>query len=359
MDTERVLSPYSNLPSRAFWRSAVSERSPLDPGDIYHPRFPISKNMKIATAGSCFAQHVGRALKGANFEIIDTERMPNFVPDKIANRFGYRLYSARYGNIYTSRQLLQLWLESNGKLSPSLPVWERNGHYFDAQRPGVEPDGLPSRELVMEHRKCHLKNVIDAFRQADLFIFTFGLTECWLHRETRTVYPTAPGTIAGCYDPRIFEFENLDVLQVVEDFERFRSELQSVNPEVRFLITVSPVPLTATASDQHVELATCYSKSVLRAACGMLTKRYDDIDYFPSFEVITSLNSRGVYYENNQRSVSPAGVSAAMTLFMTSHGVMPPEGQEHSERCSSRRATNVGTDRNLVCEEALLEAFEK
>ena len=39
-------------------------------------------------------------------------------------------------------------------------------------------------------------------------------------------------------------------------------------PKLRILLTVSPVPLTATAGDDHVLLATTYSKSVLRAGRG-------------------------------------------------------------------------------------------
>ena len=39
-----------------------------------------------------------------------------------------------------------------------------------------------------------------------------------------------------------------------------------MNPKARLVLTVSPVPLAATASGSHVLPATIYSKSVLRAA---------------------------------------------------------------------------------------------
>ena len=158
------------------------------------------------------------------------------------------------------------------------------------------------------------------FREADVFVFTFGLTEAWIHRASGTVYPTAPGTIAGDFDPATFAFHNFDALEVLADFEAFRAALQAINPGVRFLVTVSPVPLTATATGEHVEVATCYSKAVLRAACGMLVARHPDIDYFPSFEIITSQNARGAYYEPNGRSVSSAGVETAMGFFLRAHG---------------------------------------
>lgn len=340
--------PYSHLPARAYWRSGVAAREASDPGDLYQPRFPVTREMRVATAGSCFAQHIGRVLRGAGFPMIDAEALPGAVPDTVAHRFGYRLYSARYGNIYTVRQLAQLWDEAEGRIEPALPVWRRGDRFFDAQRPGVEPEGLDSADLVRRHRATHLGRVAFAFRRADLFVFTFGLTEAWVHAESGTVYPTAPGVVAGEFDPEVFAFHNFDAIEVLADFERFRSALRAVNPGVRFLVTVSPVPLTATATDAHVEVATCYSKSVLRAVCGMLTARHADVDYFPSFELVTSQAARGRYFEPNLRSVSPAGVEAAMGHFLRAHGIEP--------RGPARHAASPD---DPVCEDVLLEAFAR
>ncbi len=353
----RPASPYQDLPSRAYWRSGVTERSPLDPGDLFHPRFPVTREMRIATAGSCFAQHVGRALRGAGFDVIDTEPLPPAIPDAVANRFGYRLFSARYGNVYTARQLAQLLAEAHGEIAPAEPVWRRGDRFFDAQRPGVEPDGLETAADVRRHRDAHLGCVRRAFEAADLVVFTFGLTEAWVHRETGTVYPTAPGTIAGRFDPEVYAFRNYDAFAVLADFEEVRSRLKRANPALRFLVTVSPVPLTATASGNHVEVATCYSKSVLRAVCGLLVERYDDVDYFPSFELITSQSARGAYYEPNQRNVTATGVATAMRTFLAGHGIEAAAPAPARRGPARRAAARAAADE--VCEEALLEAFAR
>ena len=358
-----MTSPYAGLSPRAFWRTAVSEAAPLDPGDLYRPKFLIDRNTRIATAGSCFAQHVGRALRENGFRVLDAERLPPAVPDLAAQRFGYRLFSARYANIYTARQLAQLYDEAESHVQPALPVWRKDGRFYDAQRPGVEPDGLDSDELVRIHRAKHLARVLHAFHRADLFVFTFGLTEAWVHQRSGTVYPTAPGTIAGAFDPDTFAFHNFDAAETLSDFERFRERLRIANPGVRFLVTVSPVPLTATASGAHVEVATCYSKSVLRAVCGMLEARYDDVDYFPSYELITAQKARGAYYESNQRNVSSIGVAAAMRLFLRAHGVI--EEKTTTDPSSARRrhgtrpSARPSDGQEEACEEALLEAFAR
>src|ERR1051325_1163631 len=99
-------SPYSDLPARQFWRTGVSEAHPLTVTDFYRKKFSIAETDKIAAAGSCFAQHVTRFLRRDGFSVMDVEPAPPGLPPKDAPAFGYGIYSARYGNIYTVRQLL-------------------------------------------------------------------------------------------------------------------------------------------------------------------------------------------------------------------------------------------------------------
>lgn len=359
----RPNSPYEGLPETAFWRTAVSQSAPLEPGAMYAPKFPIDKSMRIATAGSCFAQHVGAALRKNDFNVMDAEPLVTGFADKLANRFGFRLYSARYGNVYTVRQLLQLLREAEGEFRPSHPVWERNGRFFDAMRPSVEPDGLPTAADVLDHRQQHLKAVRSVFSRADLLVFTFGLTEAWICREDETTYPTAPGTIAGQFDPAVFSAVNFSHAEVMADFETVRQRLKAQNLDIKFLITVSPVPLTATSSGQHVEVATAYSKATLRSVCGELARTHPDVDYFPSYEIITSQKARGAYFEANLRNVSRKGVATAMATFLSAHGYgdgADAQAQQASRKKGQKSTPSTATDDgDVICEEALLEAFSK
>ncbi len=78
----------------------------------------------------------------------------------------------------------------------------------------MEPDGLESPEEVLAHRTVHLARVRDMLSTMDMFIFTLGLTEAWVHKASRTVYPTAPGVIAGAYDDQEFEFKNFSFSEI-------------------------------------------------------------------------------------------------------------------------------------------------
>lgn len=99
---------------------------------------------------------------------------------------------------------------------------------------------------------------------------------------------------------------------------------------------------------------------------------FDDVDYFPSFEIISSHPAPKSFFEENLRSVAPEGVARVMRLFLTSHGVevsddAPETEEEKTARIRAiRQARRVrrqkaaqGNEDDVVCEEALLEAFSK
>lgn len=353
-EPDQVMSPYQGLESRAFWRSGVAESGRFPPADVYRARFPIARDLPIFTAGSCFAQHVGNALRSSGFHVIDAEPMPDglaahFGP--LAQTYGYGLYSARYGNVYTVRQFLQLIREAHGEFQPADPVWERNGRFYDALRPGTEPHGLDSPELVTQARVGHLAAIRGALGQAGVVVFTLGLTESWQHTESGTVYPTAPGTIAGQMDDSRYSFINFRASQIREDFLSVRDYLKAINPDIRFLLTVSPVPLTATASGNHVLPATVYSKAVLRTVAGELYEDFEDVDYFPSFEIVSSHASGDGFFAENLRSVTPRGVRRVMRAFLAAHGASDDSAESRDIGVSET------SDDDVVCEEALLDAF--
>jgi len=259
------ISPYSDLPTKAFWRPGLVEQNPESLKDIYSPKFYLAKDAPIAAAGSCFAQHISRHLRRAGFEIIDVEPPPVGLSGKDVELFGYGLYSARYGNIYTVRQLLQLVKESLLDWRPNDFVWEKNGRFYDAFRPSIEPNGFLSSEEVCVHRAEHVNKVKKLFKSSKLFIFTLGLTESWIRSSDGCVFPTAPGVVAGNYDEQKFEFHNFSFEEIRSDLFLIIKVLRDFNPDIKFIFTVSPVPLTATSSGQHVLVASTYSKSLLRS----------------------------------------------------------------------------------------------
>jgi hypothetical protein len=154
------------------------------------------------------------------------------------------------------------------------------------------------------------------FENLDVLVFTLGLTECWRSREDGAVFPLCPGVLGGTFEKSRHEFVNLDVEDVVSDMTAFVSELRAVNPEARIILTVSPVPLIATAEPRHVLVSTVASKSVLRVACEKIVKTCKNVAYFPSYEIVTGGFGKTAYFAEDCRSVTEDGVAHVMRVFM-------------------------------------------
>lgn len=282
--------------------------------------FPIriDPSMRVATAGSCFAQHIARYLRNSGFNYYVTEPGHPILPESVRTKNNYGLFSARYGNIYTARQLVQLVERAYGRFVPAEPVWQDADDVFlDPFRPSVQPGGFISKLELELDRAQHLLAVREMLETLDVFVFTLGLTECWVSRQDGAAFPICPGVEGGAFDPDVYMFYNQTLDDVVSDMTKFLMVLARVNPKAQVILTVSPVPLAATARhDQHVLTATTYSKAVLRIAAETLARQFPHVAYFPSYEIITGAFNRGGYYASDLRNVVENGVSHVMGLFM-------------------------------------------
>jgi hypothetical protein len=119
------------------------------------------------------------------------------------------------------------------------------------------------------------------------------------------------------------------------------------------------VPLTATMSGNHVLIATIESKSILRSVAGHLSKIFDFVDYFPSYEIINSPPFRGTFFESTQRNVNKIGVNHVMNQFFGALNKKFPEiskaGTTTTNNPDQVRASKTFEDSN--CEEEILNAF--
>jgi hypothetical protein len=207
---------------------------------------------------------------------------------------------------------------------------------------------------------------VAAFRNcvtaAKLFIFTLGLTESWFDRTGEYEYAICPGTAAGEFDAGRHIFKNQTVGEIQADLIEAIDLMREVNPALHFILTVSPVPLVATNSENHVLVATMESKSILRAVAGQVARERREADYFPSYELINSPVIRGTFFEPNQRSVNSQGVAFVMSKFF--EGLVEAGGSRGTGKKTNPARPPLSTIEqrsartDLVCEEELLQAFE-
>jgi hypothetical protein len=346
----RKRNPYSRLPDYCFWRKSV-EAVPISEVDpVVGAKFKISTQERIATAGSCFAQHIARTLAREGYNYFVAESAPSGMTPEEASERGYGVFSARYGNVYTMRQMVQLIDRAYGQFAPVDDTWQRpDGTYADPFRPLIEPRGFLTPGAVVAAREEHFAAVQRVLELSSVFVFTLGLTEAWRSKSDGAVFPLAPGVAGGDPDNDRYEFVNFTMADVEDDIKAFIARLRALNPNARVILTVSPVPLVATYEPRHVLVSTAYSKSVLRTAVESVVRRHDFVDYFPSFEIVTGSFNHGQYFERDARSVKPEGVDHVMRLFKK-HYLEPSDANDALQR-------EISMGARIVCdEEALISA---
>lgn len=344
-------NPYRSQPDHAFWSRVVARRAAEDVDPVVDPRFGIDRQDRIVTAGSCFAQHISRALQAQGYRYLVTEPGPE---DR-----NYGVYPARFGNIYTARQLLQLFQRAFGLFEPAETAWRIGARFVDPFRPQVEPGGFDSAEAMLDDRARHLDAVRKMFEQADVLVFTLGLTEGWVSQADGAVFPLAPGVAGEAPRPDLVQPRHFTVQEVVDDLNAVLKLVRILNPGLRVLLTVSPVALVATISDRHVLAATIYSKSVLRVAVEAVVRENPDVDYFPSYEIITGPQSRGRYFAEDLRNVLPEGVAQVMKIFGR-HYLTEADARPSPDRPALQTPTATATAadaalQGVICDEEAID----
>lgn len=212
------------------------------PGFI--PEEPIfSHKSIIRTQGSCFAEHihkelVSQELKSRYFQFYETINSP------LANRIFFDL-------IVTENPLYKH------------PIHEKL---------------FPLRTVT---------GIRQLLKNEDIFIFTVGVAGGWYDKSGHI-----PVINPDPKDLDNFKFRWLNVDQNIKEIKKIIENLKTINPNIKIVITLSPVPLSKAFGYDSPIVADCLSKSTLRIAIFEAIRGYlKDVYYWPSFEIVRWLGS--------------------------------------------------------------------
>ena len=215
--------------------------------------FDISHSDKVFSVGSCFAHHMADRLLHYKFSCT----------------------SNPYGTLFHPIPLLQ-------NLTDALKGSE------------IDEELFLEREGAVFHYSCHssiwadtkdeLKNklqdlqssVAKDLKESKLLILTFG---------TAFLYQLASSgkTVSNCHkQPKNTFTKGLSSPQEIQAvFQSFYSELKKQNPGIQILLTVSPVRhIRDGVHNNNV------SKSALLLACEEIQNSFEDVHYFPAYEIV-------------------------------------------------------------------------
>lgn len=213
----------------------------------------MSLSDKILTIGSCFSDAIGKQMQSSKMACSANPFGTLYNPHSIHKTLSYAaLNQAVPQHSFTQRQGIYLNYDFHSDLSSTdlsslrntLTAKISDGHKF--------------------------------IKEANWIIITYGTSFIYERNDTQEV-------VANCHKmpQSFFQKELLTQKKIIESFDNVYQALKSVNPNVRLILTVSPVRhIKETLELNNV------SKSVLRVACHTLAEQHSDVAYFPSYEIM-------------------------------------------------------------------------
>jgi hypothetical protein len=262
-----------------------------------HPQIALTKETPVASMGSCFAREIKYFLLNQGYTYVQTEH----------NQWSHHS-SCAWERVYTIPSMLQIFQYSLTQEVSNARLYAVGSEYRDLMRYRVAYKG--TREVAENDLHNHVAASHVAISQAKIFILTIGQNEQWVHRETGMVLAQRPDErlLPACELRQNSLEDNLrSLIEVVTIFKK-------LNPSGQLILTLSPVPSTATFFDTNIVQRSFYNKALLRIVIDEVVKRFSEILYFPSYEIVAS--SQSYPFERDNIHVRPEIVARIMRAFI-------------------------------------------
>jgi tetratricopeptide (TPR) repeat protein len=216
----------------------------------------ITKSTRFFTMGSCFARNLSRNLVNSGY-------------------VSHHMEISEYINTTFANRVFVDWL-SDRDIS----------------------DAIRDRIVSLLPPGWSKENTLQVIRSSNVFILTLGVAPAFFDRATgEFVLPRSTAlnsrVLAEKYRFRTTTVqENVDNVLYVLDF------IRKISPDIRFVVTVSPVPLVASFEYESAVQADCLSKSTMRLVAHEVVNNsgISNILYWPSFEVFRWAGSHASNY---------------------------------------------------------------
>lgn len=242
----------------------------------------INLKDKVFSIGSCFAVNTGEKLKSFKFSVLVNPFGVVFNPVSV------------FRSIAMSLNNEPLNIDS---------IIQNQGIYqhFDLHS-DVSADRKENLIRNFEERK---KRAGQHLLESRVILITLGTAVVYVWKKTGRI-------VANCHKIPAGEFEKrlLDVDEIVSGFNDLYGMIKKYNPDVRFVLSVSPV--------RHIRdgfVTNSVSKSILRLSAEKIASKFDHTSYFPSFEIMMDDLRDYRFYNRDMLHPSPEGIDYIWKQF--------------------------------------------
>ena len=251
------------------------------------PSFYISQASSVFTIGSCFARNVEDSLQSFGISVPTAKFVGK--KDEAPGR------SNRILNQYNPGTMLQCVRAAGRPVNEAGLYAAPDGQMIDCLlATGSRP---VSPERARERRAQINTLYSEGLKGADTVVITLGLIEAWYDRQHTLYLNEVPPRKELTEHGSRFEFRRMGV----EECRTLISEMieNLTADRIRnIVLTVSPVPLQVTFAGGDAVTSNSYSKSVLRVVCELITEQFANVDYFPSYEIVSTAGLRAYGVDN-------------------------------------------------------------
>lgn len=299
--------------------------------------FYFAPGDRILTLGSCFAREIEKHLSSLGFDLpmlkvnVPAEERITSTPNDVLNKY----------SVHSMENEIRWAFEGLPFDQRTLFLETDDGLWVDPHL-GVNLPPAPFERVA--DRRAQAMAAMRDLATSKVFIITLGLAESWFDLETNLYLNGAPPPSVRNLTPDRFALDVLSYDDVIQSLERIHALVRKYGaPDTKILITTSPVPFKATFTGDDALIANTYSKSVQRAACGAFAAAHDDVDYFPSYEIVT-LTDRSRAYTADNIHVNPEIVGFIMDTVLFAYcpslGVQPKQPEEKTKITPEPTETN-------------------
>jgi len=246
----------------------------------------ITLNDPLFLIGSCFSEHIGKRLSENKF-------------DNLTNPFG---------TIYNPVSIFALMENSLlEKPTDKKKILKNQGvfrHYdFHSDISSLSEDDLRTQiEESNKYSKIYLL-------RSKWIIITLGTAIVYRHKKLDTI-------VGNCHKVPAAEFDKqrLHPDEIIERFKTFYETLSTMNKDCNIILTVSPVRHIKDSLETN-----SISKSILRYASAVIAETWDNVHYFPSYEMLIDDLRDYRFYTADMVHPSDAAIDYIWEAFQQSY----------------------------------------
>jgi tetratricopeptide (TPR) repeat protein len=243
------------------------------------PKF-VDRSTRFFTMGSCFARNLAANLSGSGYSAHHME-ISEYINTTFANRVFVDYLSDVEIDPATRERIVEL-----------LP-------------PGWSKD-----------------NTLQIIKNSGVFILTLGVAPAFFDRATGKFVLPRPSGLNSRALAENYQFRTTSVQENVDNVLYLIAFIRKLSPDIRIVVTVSPVPLLASFEFESAVQADCLSKSTMRLVAHEVVNasNIQNIMYWPAFEIFRWAGSNaGNYYAADDGAawhVSEEKVSGTIAAFV-------------------------------------------